>query len=336
MIKTAFPEGAIGITSSIPIEIPLAAGEKIIDLNNIFVNADDPMRYIKIAQNHGYPSTCCSWIKGLYGLIVEEKIKRAIFVTGGDCSNTHAMLETLQDRLSDVFTFSFPPSRDWVKLSEEISRFESSFSVTPDRTESCRIRLSEIRTMLGKLDEMTWKTGQVEGSENFLHLVSSSDFGGDPDRFATNLRDFLGEAAKRPAQQSGLRIGVLGVPPVFSDFFQLISRLGARVVFNEIPRQFAMTEPAEDLTGQYLAYTYPWGVHPRIEDICRQAELRQLDALVHYTQAFCHRQIHDIVLRKKLTIPVLTLEGETPGPLDARTRLRIESFLEIVREKIQA
>jgi benzoyl-CoA reductase/2-hydroxyglutaryl-CoA dehydratase subunit BcrC/BadD/HgdB len=41
-----------------------------------------------------------------------------------------------------------------------------------------------------------------------------------------------------------------------------------------------------------------------------------------------------MVVRQQLSLPILTLEGDKPGPLDARTKIRIESFLELLGERI--
>ncbi|HNW36732.1 MAG TPA: 2-hydroxyacyl-CoA dehydratase, partial [Candidatus Ozemobacteraceae bacterium] len=106
------PPDAFGITSSIPLEVPLAAGRRVFDLNNRFVLAPQAVQYVRRAEQDGYPRTCCAWIRGLYGLIRTTGIRRVIFVTGGDCSNTHAMMETLECELDELQTFSYPPARD--------------------------------------------------------------------------------------------------------------------------------------------------------------------------------------------------------------------------------
>jgi len=59
---------------------------------------------------------------------------------------------------------------------------------------------------------------------------------------------------------------------------------------------------------------------------------RKIDGVIHYTQAFCFRGIEDIIIRKELGVPVLTLEGDRPGKLDQRTRLRIEAFIDMLDE----
>ncbi|MFZ2956001.1 MAG: 2-hydroxyacyl-CoA dehydratase [Candidatus Ozemobacteraceae bacterium] len=327
---TPFPHDALGITSTIPIEIPLAAGRRVLDLNNRFIGADSPLRFVKRAENEGFPRTCCSWIRGLFGLIRETGVRRVIFVTGGDCSNTHAMLETLLPDLEEIHTFSFPYPPDPIALRHELGRFCGAFGISLAAAEQTGLLLAPIRRDLAELDRLTWQENLVMGGENHLFLVSSSDFDGNPEEFHNRLRKLLAEARGRTPRLSGPRLGIIGVPPINTDLHDLLESLGARIVFNEIPRQFAMTGPETDLTARYTAFTYPYGVWPRIADIQREILRRSLDGLVHYTQAFCHRQIHDIMLRREIRVPVLTIEGENPGPTDQRTRLRLESFLEIL------
>jgi benzoyl-CoA reductase/2-hydroxyglutaryl-CoA dehydratase subunit BcrC/BadD/HgdB len=89
----------------------------------------------------------------------------------------------------------------------------------------------------------------------------------------------------------------------------------------------------EDIVERYLLYTYPYGVEGRIKDIKRAITDRDLDGLIHYTQTFCFRQLYDIILREQLPIPILTLEGDRPGKIDSRTALRIETFIEILKDR---
>ena len=130
-----------------------------------------------------------------------------------------------------------------------------------------------------------------------------------------------------------MRIGYIGVPPIFTDFYEVMEDSGASVVFNEVQRQFAMPESAEDIYAQYARYTYPYDIFGRIEDIKAQAAMRGLDGIIHYCQSFCFRQIEDILIRRSLNLPILTIEGDRPGPVDARTRIRIEGFLQMIKDR---
>jgi benzoyl-CoA reductase/2-hydroxyglutaryl-CoA dehydratase subunit BcrC/BadD/HgdB len=130
-----------------------------------------------------------------------------------------------------------------------------------------------------------------------------------------------------------VRLGLIGIPPIFADLFDYLEELGAQVVFNEIPRQFSMpyTCTCRDLIEQYLRYTYPYDIFARMADIAEAVARRRLDGLIHYTQSFCFRQIQDRLLRQQLNLPILTIEGDRPTPLDHRTRLRLEAFVDVLR-----
>ena len=180
---------------------------------------------------------------------------------------------------------------------------------------------------------MAWREGRVNSLEQHQWLVSGSDMNGDPDRFETQLDTFLAEAGKRPARRADIRLGYLGVPPIFSDLFDVVEALGAGVVFNEMGRQFAMLKSAGDIVQQYLDYTYPYDVAGRVADISEEVQRRRIDGLVHYTQSFCFRQMEHPLLVEDVPVPVLWLEGDRPGPLDGRTRTRLESFIEMLRDR---
>jgi benzoyl-CoA reductase/2-hydroxyglutaryl-CoA dehydratase subunit BcrC/BadD/HgdB len=86
----------------------------------------------------------------------------------------------------------------------------------------------------------------------------------------------------------------------------------------------------QDLVDQYLAYTYPYGIVDRIDDLRRAVAERRLDGLVHYVQSFCFRHLQDRLLREALELPILTLEFDRPAPVDSRSRTRVEAFVEML------
>jgi benzoyl-CoA reductase/2-hydroxyglutaryl-CoA dehydratase subunit BcrC/BadD/HgdB len=147
------------------------------------------------------------------------------------------------------------------------------------------------------------------------------------------LDQFLREARARSPREGSIRLGYLGVPPIFSDLYEFIESVGGGVVYNEIQRQFSMPFAEGDIVDQYLNYTYPYGIKGRLEDIRKAIEERRLDGLIHYTQTFCFRQIYDIILRESLPLPLLTIEGDKPGKVDSRTALRLETFVEMLKMK---
>ncbi|HOP46209.1 MAG TPA: 2-hydroxyacyl-CoA dehydratase [Desulfobacteraceae bacterium] len=326
----------IGITATIPVEIIYAAGLKPVDLNNIFITSKNPKILLSQAEAAGFSHNICNWIKGIYATVLNSGIKTVIAVTGGDCSNTIALGELLHRRGVEVISFEYPLDRSRDALEGQFEKLRKAFSTTWLEIEGARSRLQIIRKKLRILDELTYIGNVVSGLENHTFLVNSSDFEGNPDEFEDKLDKFLIEAKQRKPRKEEIRLGYLGVPPIFSQFFEFIETLGARVVFNEVQRQFSMPFDKKELVDQYLEYTYPFDINGRIQDINQAIQERELDGLIHYTQTFCYRQIYDIILRESLKIPILTLEGDRPGPIDSRTALRIETFVDILSDPVKS
>jgi len=322
----------IGITTTNPAEIVFAAGHTPVDLNNILISNPEALRLTEAAEEAGYPRNICGWIKGLYAVVVQGgDIGRVIAVTQGDCSNTHALMETYQLAGVETIPFAFPFDRDYDLLRLQMEKLMAALGTDWDAVNAVKGRLDAIRAKVAEIDRLTWQAGTVSGWHNHLYQVSCSDFNGDPDAFERDVDAFLAATGNAAEFAAEVRLGFIGVPPILTDLYDYVERMGARVVFNEVQRQFAMPFATDDLVEQYQLYTYPYGVFGRIEDIRREIERRNIDGVIHYVQSFCFRQIEDIIFREKLDVPILTIEGDKPSRVDARTRLRVDSFLEMLR-----
>ena len=320
----------IGITSTVPSEVVYAAGHTLLDLNNIYVTAENPLELFEEAEADGFPSTYCGWIKGLYSSAIKENVDTVIAVVEGDCSNTHALMELYSYKNIKTIPFAYPFSRKRENLELNIKNLMEEFGVTENEVEKKREEFVSIREKLVKLDKMTYQDMKVSGFENHVWLVTSSDFNGAPEKYERDLELFLKNAEKRVPETDGVRLGYVGVPPIFTNIYDEIESLGGRIVFNEVQRQFSMPNFKEDLITQYLEYTYPYDIFLRIKDIKREIKERNISGIIHYVQSFCYRSLEDLILRKELNIPVLTIEGDKPVPIDARTRIRLEAFIEMV------
>jgi benzoyl-CoA reductase/2-hydroxyglutaryl-CoA dehydratase subunit BcrC/BadD/HgdB len=254
-----------------------------------------------------------------------------IGVTQGDCSFTQALMEVLQYRGVRIAPFSFPYDRDARTVSLEIRKLARRFGTTVPRAEAEKKKLDAVRQAALEIDRLTWQEGKVTGEENHLWLVNCSDFEGDPEDYDRRAKAFLAEARRRPVRRDLVPIAFVGVPPITSGLHTFFEEAGARTVLNEVQRQFAMPVPTRTLTEQYREYTYPYSFFERLADIRREVARRGVRGVVHYVQSFCFRQIEDILLREEIGLPVLTLEGDEPGPLDGRTKIRIQAFLEMLR-----
>jgi benzoyl-CoA reductase/2-hydroxyglutaryl-CoA dehydratase subunit BcrC/BadD/HgdB len=322
----------IGITTTIPVEVIYAAGHVPVDLNNIFITDPDPSQLVQQAEEDGLPRTLCSWVKGIYAVIKRTSdIRTIVAVSEGDCSNNLGMLDLLAGEGYEIITFAYPYDRDRKKLENSIAGLEKSFGVTREMTEQWKEKLDKVRKKALLLDEMTWKDGTFTGFENHLVLISCSDFEGDPGKFEKKLDQLIDEASHRKPLSSSTRLGICGVPPIYSDLYKILNDLGTCVVFNEMQRQFAMPGDSGNIVDQYLNYTYPYSQCIRTEDINREVDLRKIEGMVHYVQSFCHHQIQAKRVRELVNCPIMTLEGDKPGPVMERSKIRIESFLEMLK-----
>ena len=319
----------IGFTTTIPVEIVFAAGYTPCDLNNIFITDENPTRFLERAETDGFPKSMCNWVKGIYGVVMDNHIDTVITVMEGDCSNTQALAEILRYRGVRTIPFSFPYDRDREILAREIDKLMKELGVGRQSLAGIEREITETRKTLATIDEMTWKENLITGAENHLWLVRASDMLGDYRAYNEMAKAFVTEAGGRK-KIKGVRIGYIGVPPILLDIYEFIESVGGFTVYNETQRQFSLPYKTPDIVDRYLKYTYPYGVFARLDDIKEEIQKRHIQGIIHYVQAFCYRAIEDVILREVLDIPIITIEGDLPKKLDTRTGLRIEAFIEML------
>jgi benzoyl-CoA reductase/2-hydroxyglutaryl-CoA dehydratase subunit BcrC/BadD/HgdB len=322
----------IGITTTVPVEVLIAAGYKVVDLNNLFVVSPDYTKYIDLAERDGFPKSLCAWIKGIYGACIYNEIEEIIGVVEGDCSNTKALVEVLKSKGIRVIPFGYPHSHKIEEVEASIKSLMDALNVTSEQVEAVRGRLSSIRKLAREIDEEAYIHSRATGFENHLYQVMLSDFNSDMDAFEKELEDKLHEIRAREPKERKLRLGYIGVPPMTCDIYEYVNMYEAAFVYNEVQREFAFPREAEakSIFEQYHDYTYPYDIEFRLAEIKKQISERQIDAIIHYTQAFCYRAVEDIIIKKELDIPVLTIEGDKLNELDSRTKLRLEAFLDML------
>ncbi len=188
-------------------------------------------------------------------------------VTQGDCSNTHALMETLRLRGIRTIPFAYPYDRDADTLRREIGILADALGSSIADAERCAAEIEPLRGKLDALDELTWKDDRVTGGENHIFLVSSSDFGGDRERFERDLDHLLATAMKRPPARGRVRLGYIGVPPIIDDLHDAVESMGARIVFNEVQRQFSMPVRGAGIVNHILP-TLPYDIFTVTTPFC--------------------------------------------------------------------
>lgn len=325
-------EKVIGFTTTIPVEVIFASEYRPCDLNNVFITDSNPLRYLERAERDGFPKSMCNWVKGVYGVVMESQIDTVISVIEGDCSNALALLEILRYKGIRVIPFAYPYDRDRKILKKEIRKLMDELSVDVGRLAEVEKEIKLVRTNLELIDRMTWHDKVVTGHENHIWLVCASDMLGDYKNYKSMTEEFI-KGVRSRKKIKGLNIGYIGVPPILLDLYEFCESIGAHVVYNETQRQYAFPHSSKNIVKRYLDYTYPYGIFHRLEDIKKEIERRSIKGLVHYVQAFCHRVLDDVILRDVLDIPVITIEGDIPKKIDARTKLRLEAFIEMLESR---
>jgi benzoyl-CoA reductase/2-hydroxyglutaryl-CoA dehydratase subunit BcrC/BadD/HgdB len=322
----------IGITSTVPIEILMAAGYQPVDLNNIFISDPHPERLVRLAERHGFPLNTCTWIKGIYGVCMEQKMEEVLGVTTGDCSNTLMLLEVLKSKGVNAIPFAYPDVSSPGEMKRTLKLLAKDFGTTLTAAEKVRQQLRHVRDLTHDMDRLTWQENFISGWENHYWLVSSSDFNTNIAEYQAGLQNFIEKCRiRQPYPGNMFRLAFCGVPSVFGqELYSFLEKNNGRVVYNEIQRQFAMPSPGKNLAEQYTNYTYPYTIQRRLKDIADECRKRQIDGIIHYVQAFCHRSIGDILFRQSLKYPILTLEGNLEFGLTQHLKTRLEAFLDML------
>ena len=323
-------ENAIGITTTVPIEIIFAAGYIPVDLNNVFISDEDPYGMVDKAELNGLPRSTCAWTKGIYSAAQKIGIKKVVGVVQGDCSHTHALMDIFHSEGIEVIPFEYPYKRDKTRLEKRLRYFSDQLGADADKVKDMKKRLDSIRDIVHEIDRLTWQENKVTGEENHIWLVSTSDMVGDYSSYEQRAKKFLDEANRRNSIQYKAKVAYIGVPPICSDLYSFLGSLGCGVVFNEVQRQFSMPFKTSSLSEQYTLYTYPYDIFTKIEDIKREIAIRKTDGLIFYVQNFCHRPIYEKILRKHIDIPMITIDFDKPGPLTGAMKTRIEAFSEML------
>jgi benzoyl-CoA reductase/2-hydroxyglutaryl-CoA dehydratase subunit BcrC/BadD/HgdB len=305
----------------------------VVDLNNVFIDGENALSMVEGAERAGFPESSCAWIKGIYSAALASDVDCVIAITQGDCSNTHALMEILEIEGVRTIPFMYPYDRDRRLLGLQIEKLCREFGVDRSGAERAKRALDGVRSRVAEIDRLTWEDVLVGGLENHYFHVSCSDMRGDPEEFGKEVEDFLCRVRARPPRRYEVRLGYVGIPPILDGLHEYIESQGGGVVFNELQRQFSMPPVYDNLVDQYLNYTYPYHVRYRLEDIRREIRRRDVDGVIHYVQAFCFRQIEDIILRKEIEVPVLTLEANRPGRIDLRTKVRLEAFIDMLKAR---
>lgn len=305
----------VGITALVPPELIFACGKKPCDVNN-FV----PKSTIQPA------SKLCSWTAIWRDLIIKKELflDYLVVVAGGDCHN--ALVDGQKVAMSGfpTFYFFYPFEDDIRYLRSQLEKLSSFLGGVEDKgafEEVARIKRIALELERKRVE------GRISAKKVFDLMVSLSDMRGDLKNFKIAIGDVQEEDISYES-----RIALLGVPPIYRDFHEVLASLGLHVVFDELPYEFARLtgNDIDDLAKNYCNYTFSRELEFRIDFLKKELKKRKVDGVIHYTQFACHHLLEDDVLRNRLNYPFLTIQGDMPKKTPGPVRLRLEAFSEML------
>jgi len=216
-----------------------------------------------------------------------------------------------------------------------LDNFMKLFGVSIHEVEQVRKRLIRIRKLVKEIDELTYIDNKATSLENHIYQISCSDFNGSDHNFENQLIEKIKEIKGRKPIEKKLRLAYIGTPPMTLNIYEFVEKFNSRIVYNEVQREFSFPRGinCKNIYQQYYDYTYPYNIEFRIQEIKKQIKERKIDGVINYTQSFCYRQIEHIIIKESLDVPVLNVEGDKLNKLDARTKLRIEAFLDMLIDR---
>ena len=325
----------IGITGMMPIELIFDSGAVPLDIRNFFIQHPDRVTYIQRGEMDGIPDNAGIMTKGIYGAVMEDKIEEVVVVFQKDSIKSYALAEMLESQGVIVYRFNFPEHRNRQSLKLEIENLAKQLKmVNLENLEYWRFKLNEIRELARRIDELTYEKNIVSGYENHKYLSSMTDFEGDTELYMTKLYNFLDEIKNEKPFKQEIRLGFIGEPPIFPEIYKIIERCGARVVFNEVQRQYAMPYPADSVIDQYLKYTFPYDISKRVEDINAEIERRNIHGVIHYIDITGQAFADEMLFRREIGLPILTVEGGNSLVVNVKTITQISNFVNMLREKM--
>jgi hypothetical protein len=305
----------VGITALIPSELIFACRKKPCDINN-FVPSSRLRPENKL----------CAWTAIWRDMVLRKKLSLdyLVVVAGGDCHN--ALVDGQKVGMSGLKTFYFfyPFEEEKKYLEYQLEGLSAFMGGIEDEgmfekvryLKSCALELEKKRI-----------EGKIPSDKAFKILVSTSDLKGDLDHYKKALDDLQEENVDYQS-----RVALLGVPPIYKDFHEVLASLGLHVVYDELPYEFARLSGrnVHELAENYCTYTFARKLDFRLNFIKKELAKRKIDGIIHYTQYACHHLLEDDILRERLHYPFLTIQGDLPGRTSEQVKMRLEAFSEML------
>ncbi len=310
--------GTVGITALVPPELVFGCGQTPLDLNNAVPTSECVPR-----------GKLCAWTATWRDMLLrgDMRVDRLVVVAGGDCHNALVDGQRVAAKGIPTHYFFYPFDGDEDEMRRHLQDLEAFLGGISDQ--GAVTRVADVKDLCIQLDVARCRR-RVLGSRVFNHLIQLCDMGGDLDRFESSVRRALEEV---PSEVPETRIALVGVPPIYPDFHQVCEGYGMQVVFDELPWEFVRMggRTRDTMARNYAGYTFARDLEYRFDRLEQELSRRRVEGVVHYTQYACHHVLEDEMLRQRLDLPMLTVQGDLARRCPEQERLRLEAFSELLR-----
>jgi len=307
----------VGITAIVPPEIIYSTGHISLDLNNF------------VPQSNTHPKNkLCAWTGVWREMILGNKIEidKLIVVAGGDCQNSLVDAEKIELKKKIPTHYFFYQFGDKKHFENEIKKLINFLGGHVNK--NILREVYQIKKLAKKVDELCYKD-KINGKDAFYVTISASDLKGNPNLYKNEIYNILN---KDENIEYKYRIAMIGIPPIFSDFYEYLNEINVHCVYNELAYEFVRMggNSLKSIINSYSTYSFANHINKRIKIIKRELKRRKIDGVIHYTQMNCHHKLEDEILREFIDYPILTIEGDLPQKTPEQIKLRIEAFIELL------
>jgi benzoyl-CoA reductase/2-hydroxyglutaryl-CoA dehydratase subunit BcrC/BadD/HgdB len=309
----------IGITAIVPPEIIYSTYNIPIDMNNF------------VPQSNMIPKNkLCAWTATWRDLTLQNKINidKLIVVAGGDCQNSLVDAEKLEIKKNILTHYFFYQFGDKEHFRSEIKKLIGFVSNDGEIDGDIIEEVSAIKKLVKTVDKLCYDD-KINAIDAFSVAISASDFEGNLKKYKCKIEETLDKEDSINYQK---RIAMIGVPPIFSDFYECLEKIGIHCVYNELAYEFIRMggKSINQIIDSYSTYTFANHIMHRIKIINKELKKRKIDGVIHYTQMACHHKLEDEIFREFIDYPMLTIEGDIPQKTPEQVKLRIEAFIELM------
>jgi len=316
----------VGVVPPVPTEVFTRSGHLAVNLWSSFYECEDRSsleREIPFPFREDVPSP---WAGGLYALALRERLEGLVLPRPCPFGILEPVAKALEREGIRVFRFQYPLLRNLSRLREEIGRLCEAFGIPPERLNEGVQDWSGLRLSLKRLDGIQVRNAAFPSLGYLRALAAAMNPGGDLDaaRRDTEARileyDSLG-------QERWTRLGVVGVTPYRPEFFALLEKLRAVIVYDELGLDANPMGASQELSALYHNCSLPYGLKRRGSRLEKEIRERRIHGLLLGVEAISGGRRDEGFFRSTMPVPLFAVETCRSGEMSGSETRLLQHFL---------